>query len=85
TAPSVEYEVLTVENEVIKVDSPAELPNPDKIIEVREPWMNIEIITPTDYYGPIMELVTKRRGIFKQQEYPAPHRVQLDFEIPLSE
>jgi GTP-binding protein LepA len=44
-----------------------------------------EIITPTDYYGPIMELVTKRRGIFKQQEYPAPHRVQLDFEIPLSE
>jgi len=85
TAPSVEYEVLTVENEVVKVDSPAELPNPDKIIEVREPWMNIEIITPTDYYGPIMELVTKRRGIFKQQEYPAPHRVQLDFEIPLSE
>ena len=47
--------------------------------------MNIEIITPTEYYGPIMELVTERRGTFKQQEYPAPHRVQLDYEIPLSE
>jgi GTP-binding protein LepA len=47
--------------------------------------MTIEIITPTDYYGPIMDLVTKRRGIYKQQEYPAPHRVQLDYEIPLSE
>lgn len=85
TAPSVEYEILTIGNEVVKVDSPAELPDPSKIVEVREPWMNIEIITPTEYYGPIMDLVTKRRGIFKQQEYPAPHRVQLDFEIPLSE
>lgn len=85
TAPSVEYEVLMRNDEIVKVASPAELPDPNKIEEVREPWMNIEIITPTDYYGPIMELVTKRRGIFKQQEYPAPHRVQLDFEIPLSE
>jgi GTP-binding protein LepA len=85
TAPSVEYEVLMIGDKVVTVDSPAELPDPSKIVEVREPWMNIEIITPTDYYGPIMELVTKRRGIFKKQEYPAPHRVQLDFEIPLSE
>jgi len=85
TAPSVEYEVLMIDDKVMTVDSPAELPDPSKIVEVREPWMNIEIITPTDYYGPIMELVTKRRGIYKKQEYPAPHRVQLDFEIPLSE
>jgi len=85
TAPSVEYQVLMIDNEVIPVDSPAELPDESKIVEIREPWMTIEIITPTEYYGPIMELVTKRRGIFKQQEYPAPHRVQLDFEIPLSE
>jgi GTP-binding protein LepA len=85
TAPSVEYEILMINDEVMKADSPAELPDPSKILEVREPWMNIEIITPVDYYGPIMDLVTKRRGIFKKQEYPAPHRVQLDFEIPLSE
>jgi len=85
TAPSVEYEVVMIGDKVITVDSPAELPDESKVVEIREPWMNIEIITPTDYYGPIMELVTKKRGIFKQQEYPAPHRVQLDFEIPLSE
>lgn len=85
TAPSVEYQVLQINEEVLSIDSPAELPDESKIVEIREPWMIIEIITPTDYYGPIMELVTKKRGIFKQQEYPAPHRVQLNFEIPLSE
>jgi GTP-binding protein LepA len=73
------------DGEKVPVDSPAELPDESNIEEIREPWMTIEIITPTDYYGPIMDLVTKRRGIFKQQEYPAPHRVQLDYEIPLSE
>jgi GTP-binding protein LepA len=85
TAPSVEYQVLQIDEEVIAIDSPAELPDESKIVEIREPWMTIEIITPTDYYGPIMELVTKKRGIFKKQDYPAPHRVQLEFEIPLSE
>jgi GTP-binding protein LepA len=85
TAPSVEYEVVMYDGETIPIDSPAELPDESNIQEIREPWMTIEIITPTEYYGPIMDLVTKRRGIFKQQEYPAPHRVQLDFEIPLSE
>ncbi len=85
TAPSVEYEVVLLDGSIILVDSPAVLPDEGTVAEIREPWMTIEIITPTDYYGPIMELVTKRRGIYKKQEYPAPHRVQLDFEIPLSE
>ena len=85
TAPSVEYEVVLIDESTILVDSPAELPDEGKILEIHEPWMAIEIITPTDYYGPIMELVTKRRGEFKGQEYPAPHRVQLNFLIPLSE
>ena len=48
------------------IDSPAALPEESKIVEIREPWMKIEVITPTDYYGPIMELVTKRRGEFKE-------------------
>ncbi len=85
TAPTVAYEVLLRTGETLIVDSPADLPEEGDIEEIREPWMTIEIITPTDYYGPIMDLVTKRRGIYKQQEYPAPHRVQLDYEIPLSE
>ena len=85
TAPSVEYEVLMRNGETVTVDSPAELPDEGEIEEIREPWMDIEIFTPTDYYGPIMELVTKRRGSFLEQQYPAPSRVQLNYEIPLSE
>ncbi|MBE0699910.1 MAG: elongation factor 4, partial [Anaerolineaceae bacterium] len=71
--------------EVVRVDSPAQLPDEGQIAEIREPWMRVEIFSPTDYYGTIMDLVTKRRGIYKGQEYPAPSRVQLNFEFPLSE
>ncbi len=85
TAPTVAYEVLLRDGTTRIVDTPADLPDEGDIEEIREPWMTIEIITPTEYYGPIMELVTKRRGIFKGPEYPAPHRVQLNYEIPLSE
>ena len=85
TAPSVEYEVVMLSGEAILIDSPAQLPDEAQVTEIREPWMNIQIITPTDYFGAIMDLSIRRRGIFKKQEYPAPHRVQLDFEIPLAE
>jgi GTP-binding protein LepA len=85
TAPSVEYEVVTRGGEVERIDSPAQMPDEATIEEVREPWMALEIFSPTDFYGTVMDLVTKRRGIFKGQEYPAPSRVQLNFEIPLSE
>jgi len=85
TAPSVEYEVVKVTGEVLRIDSPAQLPDEGTIAEIREPWMMLEIFSPTDFYGTIMDLVTKRRGTFKGQEYPAPSRVQLNFEIPLSE
>lgn len=85
TAPSVEYEVVKTNGETVRIDSPAQMPDEAVVQEVREPWMALEIFSPTDYYGTIMDLVTKRRGIFKGQEYPAPSRVQLNFEIPLSE
>jgi GTP-binding protein LepA len=85
TAPSVEYEVVLQDGQVLVIDSPADLPDESQIAEIREPWMKIEIFTPTDFYGTVMDLTTKRRGVFAQQEYPAPNRVQLDFEIPLSE
>ena len=85
TSPSVEYEVLLIDDSTVHIDSPADLPDESKIVEIREPWMNIEVITPTDYYGAIMDLTTKRRGEFQGQDYPAPHRVQLNYLIPLSE
>jgi GTP-binding protein LepA len=85
TAPSVEYEVVLKTGAVSKIASPAELPDLNDILEIREPWMGLQIFTPTDYYGAVMDLVTSRRGVFLSQDYPAPTRVQLNFEIPLSE
>jgi len=85
TAPSVEYEVLLTDGTVETIDSPAELPDPTRILEVREPWMRIQIFTPDEFYGTVMELATKRRGAFVEQEYPAPKRVVLHFDIPLAE
>ncbi len=85
TAPSVEYEVVLRDGRTLIIDSPAELPDEAQIAEIREPWMKIQIFTPTEFYGPVMDLVTKRRGIFVSQEYPTPDRVVLHFELPLSE
>ncbi len=85
TAPSVEYEIVMLEGEVLRIDSPSQLPDELKISEIREPWMVLQIITPTDFYGTVMELVRTRRGVFVEQEYPAPNRVQMTFDIPLSE
>jgi GTP-binding protein LepA len=85
TAPSVEFEVVLRTGETILIDSPAKLPEEGEYEQIREPWMNIQIISPTDFYGTIMDLVTKRRGSFVSQDYPAPNRVQLSFQIPLSE
>ncbi len=85
TAPSVAYEVVLQSGETLRIDSPAELPNEGEIVEVREPWMDIQIFTPTSYYGPVMEMVKRRRGIFTGQDHQGKDRVQLNFEIPLAE
>jgi len=85
TSPSVEYEVVLHTGETILIDSPADLPDEMLIEQIREPWMNIEIFSPTEFYGTIMELTKKKRGVFVSQDYPAPNRVQLNFQIPLSE
>jgi GTP-binding protein LepA len=85
TSPSVEYEVVLRTGDVIRIASPAELPDEGDVFEIREPWMKIEIFTPTEFYGTVMDLVKKRRGIFIEQDYPTPNRVQLIYEIPLSE
>jgi GTP-binding protein LepA len=85
TAPSVEYQVRLTNGSTILIDSPADLPDESSIDEILEPWMQLLIFTPTDYYGVVMELVKRKRGIFIDQEYPSANRVQLTFEIPLSE
>ena len=85
TSPSVEYEAVLRTGDVVRIDSPAELPEEGDTAEIREPWMRIEIFTPTEFYGTVMDLVKKRRGIFIEQDYPTSNRVQLIYEIPLAE
>ncbi|MDY6867532.1 MAG: translation elongation factor 4 [Chloroflexota bacterium] len=85
TAPSVKYRVELEEGDSLTISSPSELPDENEISQILEPWMTLTIFTPTDYYGVVMELVTKRRGVFIEQEYPSSNRVQITFEIPLSE
>jgi GTP-binding protein LepA len=85
TVPSVEYEVLTTRGEILSVDNPAEMPPPDRIDQIFEPWMQISVVTPTAYIGTIMELVTGKRGEYKKMEYIDDGRVLLQYSIPLSE
>ena len=86
TAPSVRYEVVMANTfEVEIIESPADLPDPSLIEEIREPWMHVQIFTPEEYYGVIMDLCIKRRGTFTGQEYPAPGRVVLKYDLPLAE
>jgi GTP-binding protein LepA len=86
SAPSVEYRVtrLNRPGEVV-VDNPAQMPPVGEIETISEPWVAAQVITPTDYIGPIMELASGRRGEFGTMEYLDPRRVNLHFELPLAE
>ena len=96
TAPGVEYLVTTTDGAELVVDNPSDLPEPTETAVIREPWMNISIITPDRYIGAVMELVTSRRGEFRRMEYLGRHedstqsaageaRVMLEYRLPLSE
>ncbi len=85
TAPGVEYYVTKTSGEVVEVDNPSDFPNPGEIERVEEPWMDISIFTPTRYIGTIMDLVTTRRGTFKEMKYIEAERVLLTYNMPLAE
>jgi GTP-binding protein LepA len=85
TAPSVKYRVVSRGGELIEIDSPADLPDKSLVEEIQEPWMDVQIYLPLDYFGSVMELVTLRRGVYVSQEHPSANRVQLNFQIPLAE
>ncbi|MGN6361111.1 MAG: translation elongation factor 4 [Thermomicrobiales bacterium] len=85
TAPSVEYEVVTTKGETLEIDNPSAMPDPSLIAEIREPWMDITIISPTRYIGTLMDLVTSRRGEFVKMDYLDESRVQLSYRMPLGE
>ncbi|MEW6233502.1 MAG: translation elongation factor 4 [Chloroflexota bacterium] len=85
TAPSVEYVVVTTSGQELAVDNPANLPPPQEIAEIREPWMKISVITPSRYIGSVMELITGRRGEYERMDYIDEQRVLLTYDLPLSE
>ena len=83
TAPSVEYEVLKTDGEVIKIDNPSQLPVPNDIEEIREPIVNTTILTPNEYVGNVITLCTGKRGVQKDMTYFG-NQVSIVFEMPLS-
>jgi GTP-binding protein LepA len=85
TAPSVVYEVMTVKGELLMIDNPQNMPLPQHIESMKEPYVNVTIIAPKDYVGPMMDLAQSRRGIFLNMDYPTPDRVVLNYEMPLNE
>ena len=97
TSPSVGYNILLTDDSEIEIDSPAKLPPAQRIAEYREPWLDLSIITPAAYVGPLMELVQGRRGVFIKMEYlqyadsvgtnadGGDARVLLEYEVPLAE
>lgn len=85
TAPSVTYEILTRDGEVLKIDNPDNVPPAGEIEEFREPIVGVKIVTPAEYIGVVMKLAEERRGRYKATEYLSEKRVILSYELPLAE
>jgi GTP-binding protein LepA len=85
TAPSVEYRVTQTDGTVLLVDNPADLPPPQKIDFIEEPYFRVSIITPKEYTGTLMDLCQTRRGDMLKLEYLSPERVELHYRVPLAE
>ena len=85
TAPSVVYRVYKTNGEMVEIDNPANLPAPQYRDYIEEPYVKVQIITPNDYVGTLMDLAQSKRGIFINMSYLDKVRVDLEYEIPLSE
>ncbi len=84
TAPTVVYQVEKLDGETIKVENPANLPEPNKIKEIREPIILASILVPQEYLGAVIQLCIEKRGVQKKMLYSGRH-VQVEFELPLAE
>jgi len=86
TAPSVRYRVTAMaRGDVYEIESPAQLPEPQHVRKIEEPYIEAIVITPDEYLGNILKLLQNRRGIHKKMEYIGPSRVYLTYELPLAE
>ncbi|GGD51169.1 elongation factor 4 [Emticicia aquatilis] len=85
TVPSVKFHVVGKKDEILEVSAPSEMPDPNVINWIEEPFINAQIITAAEYVGPIIGLCMDKRGLLKNQVYLTSTRVELTFELPLSE
>jgi GTP-binding protein LepA len=85
TTPNVRYEVTLNGGEEVEVHSPVEMPDPNDIAEIREPYIRATVITPSEFVGAVMELCQGRRGEHVDMHYLSPTRVQLRYDLPLAE
>ena len=85
TVPNVNYKVYSTKGEIIEVHNPSGLPAPNYIDHIEEPFISAQIISKADYIGPIMTLCIEKRGTLKNQVYLTSNRVEVTFEMPLSE
>lgn len=85
TSPSVVYEVTLTDGSIIEVDAPSKMPEKTKINYIKEPYIYTNIIAPSEYIGAIMELCQNKRGIYKSVDYIDATRIDVHYEIPLSE
>lgn len=85
TAPSVIYDVFLTDGTDLKIDNPAEMPDPQKIDRIEEPYVKATMMVPNDYVGAVMELCQGKRGIFIDMQYLDEKRVSIIYEIPLAE
>ena len=85
TMPSVTYEVTMKTGEVKMISNPTDMPAPDRIDYIKEPFIKANIYSPPEYVGAIMDLGISKRGIYKDMQYLADNRVKLDFDLPLCE
>jgi GTP-binding protein LepA len=85
TAPSVIYRVTKIDGEVIQIDNPSLLPDPQYREKIEEPYVQVDMITPEEFVGALMELSQSRRGVFKDMKYLTQGRTTLSYEIPLAE
>jgi GTP-binding protein LepA len=85
TAPSVIYQVTKIDGEVVMIDNPSLLPDPQQREKIEEPYVKVDMITPEEFVGSLMELSQSRRGEFKDMKYLAQGRTTLTYELPLAE
>jgi GTP-binding protein LepA len=85
TTPNVQYELSLTNGELVEVHSPTDMPDRDRIAEIREPYIRATILAPKEYVGAVMELCQERRGTHVDMSYLSPERVQLQYDLPLAE